>query len=303
MSLKFGMGNTKPSKSNNEMAMVMYSLAFSDKGNEQLRRIFKVYSKSLIKKLEGFYAKLVKDKYFEEVSAREKETKASKTKGTESLKTLNQEQVRKVLDDFIAKIQDITPTDLLELKKIIDERYFVKGETLLLEGFILGFYDFLKDYFQDYYDIIEFKYKVDMEDGIQDKILREIDNNVWSSKEAIESKIGKKIEGLKTYDNSIANAVDYQRQLIEENKRLVIPFLTINDKELMNTLFPEERTLAKFLEKKIEPIMKTYEMDVTDRREEFDSEIFTLVENVVFDLLKFRKNVINKELYKSLVNG
>lgn len=303
--MSFRLNDNKNAKSNSEMALILYSLAFSVRGKEQLREIFKAYSQSLIKRLNEFYLNLEKEGYWKETIPKEKmvSTYIEKPKLVkDSAPKKTREEVKAIIERFTEKMTNLQEQDIEQVKAILDKQYFI-GNVLTLEGFVLGFYDFVKQYFQEYYDIIALKYESDKELQIRNEILSLIEPKILLSKEAIETLLDEKISNLETYDPMTKN-IDRERAILEKNTALVKETLNYQDFTLIQKLTNAEanpKGYQKFLDRKINPILINSENASKDRTQEFDDDIFQLVENVVFGLLKFRKSVINKELYKSVV--
>lgn len=294
MSFRVSSLGSKNVKSNTEMALVLYSLAFSDKGKETLRQTFRDYSVSLVKKLEDFYSSLIKDKYWGEETP-------SKKKDAEKI---SKEELRKIIDSFKDKIQNLSDSDINELKSIIDQRYFIKNE-LLLEGLILGSYDFVKRFFKQYYDLIEFKYQTDLDTQLNEELLKLFNTNTLLSKEKITEQLGRSIVGLETYDTSLKN-IDEERRIIQKNSQLIERELDYRNNALIQKITKTQndpKAFQKFIDKKINPKIQSSLVATRDRIDEFDDEIFSLVQNVVSDLLKLRKKVITKDVYKTITGS
>jgi len=312
MSLNFSSsGQTKQIKQNQEIALIFYSLAFSDRGKLNLKRSFKLYSKTLIQKFEAFLLNLKKKGYFKEETKEEAKQKKELSKNLGKAlfqkdaenKTYTESQIRKIIDDFIDKIQNITDADIDKIKHNIKENYFI-GNILLIEGFILGFYDYLRNFFSVYYELIDIQYQSEIETQVGKEIFNLIPKNIITSKIELEKLLGKWIPNkLQDYEKKTGN-VQKEIEVNKNNTEVLQNFARLNYKNLniLKNLTHAEKEPKKYtnLIAKITKIEKNNETIAEASKTDFDNEIFKLIESIMNSLLDLRKKVINKNLYKQL---
>jgi len=287
-------------KNNVEVALILYSIAFSDSGKEKMRLVFSKYSRPIISRLNKFLDDIKKQRESEE-----------------SILTLEEEEtLRNQIKDFISKINNIKDSDIDEMDKIIKEKYFLDADTLLIEGFILGIYDFLRKFFQPYYDFIENQQKILAKKDIEDLIFDKLSDKTLVSKKLItgifnsmndEDKLkiknyeGESLDKINEVINNnlsiIAKYVDHEREDFSDIIKRILGFDEINRKIII-----DKDTLKQYdkLEKRIQSRLESRDIRISDRESDFNEEVFGLIENLIYEILRYRKEVITKDLYKQL---
>jgi hypothetical protein len=295
--------------SNSEIALSLYTLFISSDGERVFKDVLRRYSKTLLKKLDNFVLKLEKEGYF--------------TK----FKDFNKSQLLSELNKFKIKVQNVDDDDVNEIREIIKKRYFI-GDQLAIEGFLYGIYDWIKNFFVDYYSLIKKQQYLDLKNKTEESILKKIPKELLQSRERIIKTFGselgnkkttitffegveekKKTVGLRSITEETPS--ELRSEIIQANTTILRPslsVLTINPK----TNAPEinDKLLRAFFGFKVGESNRTYNREkerieknidntaeaIQLRQRDFDKEIYVIIERVILKLLTILKDLYPKQL-------
>lgn len=303
-------------------ALVLYTILFTDRGREVFRASMKQFSIALIKKLNKLQDELSQSSEFKMELTREEsvrvqsETEEGQSNIPKREASAELQRIIQVIKKLKEQVEEITDAEFENIKANIDKEYFV-GNMITMEGFILGLYDWMRRNLNPIYELIDLQQKMIFEKMIQKEIydvIEKLDSTALIDKTIVGKIFGEKASRERCFepiDPSMEKKNVAQRIII--NKRCLIPYCNYQDRDFLlrvvggigyeNKSPKEQKRITKdleTLEAKINNLLRSKDLFAMEKKEEYDEEIFGIIELIILGLMDLRKKIFSKDLRKAI---
>ena len=217
-------------------------------------------------------------------------------------------KIQKSINELTSMLNAFPVDHINQIIRDVEEKYSV-GEIVLLEGYALAVFEFLKEKFHYYYELIKLQQRFMMKIAITETISSEIPKEVIGSSEALR-KLFPHGKGFQDVDTSLP--LEQQVELVKNNGEIIKANLQFGENDtslnldfykMLITYNPNDKSSQKQFDKfkkKIDMSFKGTEYNIDEQSKLLDESLIDLVERSIYNLIDYRKEVIKKDLRKSL---
>ena len=232
-------------------------------------------------------------------------TELGKYKGKETKDIL--EKIKKVAK----KLNDLSKKDYKNLISLIKNKYFVE-DIITVQGIVFAIYDWIRQYLNEYYELITETRNRKMINDLRKEILDLIDDNLLNGKslrEIITQNYNFNQEGMDSkYLNGLVNPSDQEQEeiVLKNNRKIVWYFIQIDNPSLINSLLnlgKSEKDAKKAIKKfaKInERIREATAGAIKDRENSIDSYVQQIIFSIFTEIGEVRETFVYKDFIQKI---
>ena len=290
--------------SNQQYATALLMIMISKNGHETVREALRNESEEFLKKLTGFLNDIEKKGQFDLI------TSMSKSLGKEEI---TEAKVRKIVSDITTRLSNISDKEIDAIINLIQSRYMI-GQYLLIEGMLLGFYDYIRSFMELYFQLIvinlELQKKITLDEMLLKIILKLLPEKTIINAELLKKAFSNvegfsNMKGLQTLTEQ-ENDPTVRNDILQNNIAKIRLEIDYTNEKMVKSLYqynPANSQTVKAYEKfqkKIAEEEQTKNKEIRDRTQEIDASLLTLANNIIFQLIESHKVLFSKELKGTL---